>query len=67
MGASTDFQSEGLRRLIVNASFWCLEMEADIPDAADVNYVDQYKPTAFGFKNFAAGLTPRDFDLKNKE
>ena len=66
MGASTDFESEGLRRLIVNAAFWGLEMEAAIPDSANVDYVDEYKPTAFGFGTFAKGLTPRDYDLKNK-
>ena len=67
MGASTDFESEGLRRLIVNAAFWGLEMESSIPDSANVEYVDEYKPTAFGFKTFAVGLTPRDYDLKSKE
>ena len=67
MGASTDFESEGLRRLIVNAAFWGLEMESAIPDSANVEYVDQYKPTAFGFGTFAVGLTPRDYDLKSKE
>ena len=65
MGASTDFESEGLRRLIVNAAFWGLEMEDAIPDSANVDYVDEYKPTAFGFGTFTEGLTPRDYDLKN--
>ena len=66
MGASTDFESEGLRRLIVNAAFWGVEMEAKIPAAANVDFVDEYKPTAFGFGTFAKGLTPRAYDLKNK-
>jgi len=66
MGASTDFESEGLRRLVVNAAFWGLEMEDAIPASANVDYVDEYKPTAFGFGTFAKGLTPRDYDLKNK-
>jgi len=66
MGASTDFESEGLRRLVVNAAFWGLKMEDAIPESANVDYVDDYKPTAFGFGTFAKGLTPRDYDLKNK-
>ena len=66
MGASTDFESEGLRRLIVNASFWCLGMEKDIPEKANVNYVDEYKPTAFGFGTFEKGTKPGDYDLINK-
>ena len=64
MGSSTDFESEGLRRLIVNASFWCLGMENQIPDAANVDYVDQYKPTGFGFGSYTKGTTPSDYNLK---
>ena len=66
MGASTDFQSEDLRRLIVNASFWGLEMESDIPDEANVEFVDDYKPTEFGFGSYAKGLKPADLNLKSK-
>ena len=66
MGASTDFESAGLRRLIVNASFWCLQMESSIPDSANVDYVDEYNPTPFGFDNFAKGERPEDYDLKTK-
>jgi hypothetical protein len=54
MGAATDLQSEGLRRLIVNAVFWGLKM--DVPVKADVTYVDPYNPSFYGFnterKNF---------------
>jgi hypothetical protein len=66
MGASTDFESEGLRRLVVNASFWCLGMEKDIPTKSDVNYVDEYKPTAFGFGSFEKGKKPADYNLLEK-
>src|SRR5207302_1336620 len=31
MGASQDFESEGLRRLLVNACYWALDMEPKIP------------------------------------
>ena len=67
MGASTDFESEGLRRLIVNASFWCLDMVSSIPDEANVDYVDDYEPTEFGFGTFEKGKKPADFNLKAKE
>ena len=66
MGASTDFESEGLRRLIVNASFWGLEMESSIPDSSNVEYVDEYKPTMFGFGKFDKNLRPSDLNLKAK-
>jgi hypothetical protein len=64
MGASTDFESEGLRRLIVNACYWCLGMESEIPQMANVDYVDPYKPTEFGFGNYPKGLRPADYNLK---
>ncbi|MFK7767881.1 MAG: ThuA domain-containing protein [Mariniblastus sp.] len=66
MGASTDFESEDLRRLIVNASYWGLGMESAIPESANVEYVDEYKPTEFGFGNFAKDLRPADLNLKSK-
>ncbi len=54
MGAATDLQSEGLRRLIVNAVLWGLKLE--VPAKADVTYVDPYHPSFYGFnterKNF---------------
>ncbi len=66
MGAATDFECEDLRRLIVNASFWCLNMKDAIPDSAKVDYVDEYKPTEFGFGIFKAEMKPADYDLKSK-
>jgi hypothetical protein len=61
MGAATDLQNEGLRRLIVNGVFWGLGM--DVPAKADVGYVDPYKPTPYGFDGFRKGLHAADFDL----
>lgn len=61
MGASVDLESADLRKLIVNASFWCLEMEEEITDNMNVDYVGNYKPTMFGFDNFQKGLKPSDF------
>jgi hypothetical protein len=61
MGAATDFQSAGLRRLIVNACFWCLAMEDKIDSASDVSPVTEYKPSDFGFGNYRKNLTPSDY------
>ena len=55
MGSSTDFESEGLRRLIVNAVYWGLGMEDRIPEQSDVRLVGEYKPTSFGFGSNAVG------------
>lgn len=64
MGASVDFESEGLRRLVVNACYWALGLEDKIPAKANVGYVGEYKPTWFGFGKFTKGLKPADFELK---
>mgnify|MGYP006291139467 CR=1 FL=1 len=63
MGASVDLESEDLRRLVVNGMFWGMQMEDQIPEEANVDYVDPYDPTFFGFDEFQQGLTPDDFTL----
>ncbi len=65
MGASQDLSSEGLRRLLVNACYWCLGMEDQIPPKADVAVVGEYKPSPFGNNGFAKGVTPADHALKD--
>ena len=49
MGASVDFLSEDLRRLVVNASFHLLGIE--VPEKANVDYVDAFYPSFYGFWN----------------
>ena len=61
MGAATDLQSEGLRRMIVNAVFVGLGM--DVPKKANVEYVDPFKPLFYGFNSFRKGLKPSDHAL----
>jgi putative membrane-bound dehydrogenase-like protein len=58
MGAATDLRNEGLRRLIVNAVYWGLEM--DVPERADVELIGKYEPTAYGFDGFQRGRTVAD-------
>jgi hypothetical protein len=60
MGASQDLQSEGLRRLLVNACYWALGMENTIPAKSKVDLVGKYKPRPFGFGGFAKGKRPAD-------
>lgn len=61
MGAATDLPNEGLRRLVVNGVYWALDLP--VPAAADVRYVDEYKPTMYGFNGYRKGLTPADHEL----
>jgi hypothetical protein len=58
MGASQDLLSEGLRRLLVNASYWSVGLE--VPARANVDLVGDYQPHRFGFGGFEKGKTPRD-------
>jgi hypothetical protein len=60
MGASVDLECEDLRRLLVNACYWGLEMEEQIPDKANVDYVRPFKATFYGFGNFKKGVKPSD-------
>jgi type 1 glutamine amidotransferase len=61
MGASVDLKNEDLRRLLVNACYWALEMEAQIPEKSNVSISGEYNPTMFGFGGYRKGLTPSDF------
>jgi hypothetical protein len=60
MGASQDLASEGLRRLLVNACYWALAMEDQLPEKADVTIVGKFEPRPFGFGGFQKGVRPAD-------
>jgi hypothetical protein len=60
MGSSVDLASEGLRRMLVNAAYWCLSMEGKIPAKSKADLVGTYKPTPFGFGKHTRGVKPAD-------
>lgn len=60
MGAAQDLENESLRRLIVNACFWAVGLESQIPPHTNVDLVGDYKPLPFRFGGFARGLKPAD-------
>lgn len=60
MGASQDLASEGLRRLLVNASYWALGMEDQIPAKSEVGLIGDYEPSAFKFGGHRRGVRPAD-------
>ena len=66
MGAATDLQSEGLRRLLVNAAYWCVGMEEKIPKKANVDLVGPYKPLPFGFRKYKKAVKPADHAMEIK-
>lgn len=61
MGAATDLLSEGVRRMLVNATYWCLGMESEIDAGSDVSLVGDFEPTAYGFGDFVPGRKPADY------
>lgn len=60
IGAAPDLQSEGLRRLFVNACYWGLKLEKKIPAQSNVEYVSTFNPTFFGFNQGKKGVKPDD-------
>jgi hypothetical protein len=64
MGAATDLQSEGVRRLLVNAAYWATGLADKIAPSADVDLVGAYNPTWFKFNGYIKGLHPVDFAME---
>src|SRR5262249_43496470 len=64
MGASQDLESEGLRRLLVNACYWSVGLEDKIPGKSKVDLVGEYKTLPFGNNGFVKGVKPTDLAIK---
>ena len=63
MGHGGDFKSEGFRRLLVNACYWCMAMEDRIPDKSRVDLIGKYEPNPIGLGGHEKGLKPSDHKL----
>jgi hypothetical protein len=59
MGSGSDFESEGFRRMMVNAAYWCMGMEAAISPTRSVMYVGEFKPLGTGFNYKELGVVPK--------
>ena len=59
MGSAEDYQNAGLRRLTVNAAYWCLGLEDKIDPKSNVDIVGEYKPLASGFNYEKLKVVPR--------
>lgn len=66
MGAADDLLSEQLRRLLVNATYWTVGLENEIPEAADVRLVGDYHPHSYLSETYTKGVKPSDLALKDK-
>lgn len=58
MGSGKDLQNPGLRRLIINATYWGMRMEDLISAESSVAYTSTYKPLDSGFNYKQLGVIP---------
>jgi type 1 glutamine amidotransferase len=63
MGASQDLESEDLRRLLVNATYWALGLEEKIPPRSDVTLVGEYRTRPFRAGGHEPGVKPSSHRL----
>lgn len=64
LGAAVDMENEGVRRLLTNAAYWCLEIP--VPEEMNTNPMGTFRPTFFGFGEARKGMVPGDFILEKK-
>lgn len=56
MGSARDLQSAGLRRLVINAAYWGMELEDKITPVRSVAYTAKYDPLPSGFNYEKLGV-----------
>ena len=61
IGAAQDFACEDLRRLFVNAVYWCLGLEVRIAERSSAALPDAFEPTPYRFGTYVRGRRPADF------
>jgi type 1 glutamine amidotransferase len=63
IGAAVDGKCEDLRRVFINACYWGLGLEDQIPAKNNVDIVGEYHPSYFGFGKHVKGVKPSDLRL----
>lgn len=61
MGAANDLADASLRRLMINAMYWGMNMENAINPQSCVDPIGRYEPGNFGLRKESTGKTPTDF------
>ncbi len=59
MGSASDLKSAGLRRLIINATYWGLGLESAINVTRSVEVAGDYQPLGSGFDYPRLGVVPK--------
>ena len=65
LGIGDDFKEEGVRRMFVNACYWCVGLEDKIPAKSDVALVGKYEPAESKYAGYRKGMRPADFKEQN--
>jgi len=65
LGASVDMLDADLRRLMINAAYHLTGLE--VPERAEVAFVDDFSPTFYGFNNDEAYYPKRQLMIKDFE
>ncbi|MDR0610226.1 MAG: ThuA domain-containing protein [Planctomycetaceae bacterium] len=60
IGSGLDFETPDVRRLLINACYWLLQMNDKILPENSVELVGEYKPLNFGFGQFRKGFKTSD-------
>jgi type 1 glutamine amidotransferase len=63
MGHVDDLRSEGFRRLLVNACYWAMGMEGQIPAKSNVDMVGTYETSKIHHDLHRKGVKPEDLKL----
>ncbi len=63
MGHGDDLKNKGFRRLLVNACYWAMGMENQIPRKSKVDLVGRYDPAPIGFAGHKKKVKPSDHRL----
>ncbi|MFT5423879.1 MAG: type 1 glutamine amidotransferase [Phycisphaerales bacterium] len=67
MGAATDLVADGTRVMLVNAAYWAMGLEGEIPaGGCEADLVGDFAPSDFGFGGFVKGTFPADHELESK-
>jgi hypothetical protein len=61
-GASEDILNEGYRRMLVNATYWMLNLEDQIEGDASIDFVGKYQPNTFRGGGYARGIKPSAYN-----
>jgi type 1 glutamine amidotransferase len=58
MGSAKDLENPGLRRLIINATYWGVGLEESISANSKVSTIGEYDPLPSGFNYEKLGVAP---------